>query len=100
MKKFFVGVIFAALLTLSIWCLMTPDDPYSTEEFGMIWYGTPDASVTVKQIDADEEMYEVYLCKINDGVVEDYSTFGIYEKDEVVNGVDDAVNFYWETQRL
>lgn len=99
MKKFFIGVMLAALVALSVWCLMTPDDPYSIEEFGTIWYSTPDASVTVKQIDTDE--YEVYLCKINEyGVVEDYSKFGIYEKDEVVHGVDKAVNFYWETQQI
>ena len=99
MKKFFVGVIFAALLALSIWCLMTPDDPYSTEEFGTIWYSTPDASVTVKQMDTEKELYQVYLCRINNGVVEDYSKFGIYEKDDVVHGVDEAVGFYWDTQR-
>ena len=97
MKKY-ISVIIVVLMAIALfWCSVQNDDPYQIDKFGSVWYATEDSAITVRRMNTDTEMYQIYLCYINNGVVEDYQKMGMYDKNEVSDGVDRAIEFYWDT---
>ena len=103
--KFRVGIgivlIIAIIGTCIVSCQMDQNDPIrkDEEQFGTVWYGTTDASVRVKRMDVQEELYRVTLCWYDlDGTVRDYENMDICSKERLGEAVDTAVKYYYNVR--